>query len=118
MNLKKQYNIKWLGTFINLLYMTSPLLGIMMSIVNSITFYAVIYVYLHKYVAWFSFSVFFVCLVIGGFTIIYLFWKLVYQAYYNFLNKQTLTNKIDVRLDKIDADMKLIKEKLGIPEKK
>jgi hypothetical protein len=117
-HLSKQYNIRWLGTFINLLYMTSPLLGIMMSIVNSITFYAVIYVYLHRYVPWFSFPVFFVTLVAVGFVIIFCFWKFVYPAYYAFLNKQTLTNKIDERLCHIEADNQLIKKHLGIIDDK
>lgn len=110
--LNKQHNIKWLGSFIFLLYMTSPLLGIMMSIVNSITFYAVIYPYLHRYIAWFGFPIFFVCLIIGGFTIIFCFWKFVLRAYYEYTNQQSLTNKIDIRLEKIEATLQeILKQK-------
>ena len=84
----KQYNIKWIGTFINVLYLTSPILGMVMYMVNAITFYAVVNVYIHKYVSWFSLPIFLIFLIIGGLILLFAFYKIVYRGYYAFQNRQ------------------------------
>lgn len=107
----KQYNLKWVGTFIYLLYLTAPLIGLIMTVVNSITFYAVVYPYIHKYVSWFSFPVFIICIVVVGLLLILGFFTFILKGYLEYLNKKTLTNHIDERLDRIE-------KKLGIDDEK
>jgi hypothetical protein len=110
-NMFKQYNIKGIGTFINVLYLTAPILGIVMSIVNAITFYAVVNEYLHKIVPWLSLPLFIGLLMVGGLVLLLLFYKFIYPSYYAFLNKQTYIHE-----NPMQRDLDLIKKKLGIEE--
>ena len=105
----KQHYIKGIGVFINILYLTSPLIGIGMSIINAITFYAVVYPYIHRILPWFNFAVFIICLFLGGIVLLLSFYKFVYPSYYEFLNRQTLTRQIEKRLNRIE-------KKLGIED--
>lgn len=107
----KQYKIKGIGSFINVLYSTSPLLGIVMYIVNATTFYAVAFPYIHKYVSWLSLPIYLICLVVGVIVLLILFYKFVYPSYYAFLNKQTYMHD-----NPMQKDLDKIKKKLGIED--
>jgi hypothetical protein len=107
----KQYNIKGIGTFINVLYLTAPILGIAMYFVNAMTFYTVAQVYIHKYFPWVNLAVFLIFLVAAMLLLVFLFYKFVYPSYYAFLNKQTYIHD-----NPIQKDLKAIKEQLGIKD--
>lgn len=100
----KQYNIKGIGTLINVLYMTAPMLGIVGYFVNFTTLYSVTAI--HKFV---SLPIFLGMMVVFVFVMLFLFYKFIYPSYYAFLNKQTYIHE-----NPIQKDLKKIKEKLGI----
>lgn len=103
----KQFNLKRLGIFIYLVYLTAPLIGVMMAVVNSITFYAVVYPYIHQYVKWFNFGCFIACAIVAGLLCILFFYIFMLKGYLEYLNRNTLTKMIEDRLGKIE-------DKLGI----
>jgi glycerol-3-phosphate acyltransferase PlsY len=107
----KQYNVKGIGTFINVLYLTAPILGIAMYFVNAMTFYTVAQSYIHKYASWVNLAVFLILLVCAMLVLVFIFYKFVYPSYYAFLNKQTYIHE-----NPIQRDLKAIKEKLGIKD--
>jgi len=107
----KQYNIRWLGTFINILYLTAPLIGISTSILNAATFYAVVQYYIHQFAPWITFPVFITFMVLCVFLMLFLFYKFVYPSYYTFLNSQTYIHNNPIR-----KDLAIIKKKLGIED--
>ena len=107
----KQYNIKWIGTFINILYTTAPLLGILMYIINAMTFYAVASVYILEILPWFSLPVFIVLLVVGVIVLLFVFYKFIYPSYYAFINRQSYIHNNPIR-----KDLAKIKAHLGIKD--
>lgn len=117
-NLFKQYNIKWLGTFINLLFCASPLIGMMVSIMESGTFYGVQKSNIHKLAPWMSFPIFLVAVIIIGFIVMYLFYIIVYPAYQAFVNRQAYihNNPIQKDLAKILVTQDIIRKRLNISD--
>jgi len=107
----RQYNIKGIGTFINVLYLTAPMLGMVMYIINATTFYAVAFPYIHKYIAWLNLPIFLAFLILGILIMLLIFYKFVYPSYYAFLNKQTYMHQ-----NPMQRDLDLIKKKLGIED--
>jgi hypothetical protein len=107
----KQYNIKGIGTFINVLYLTAPMLGIVMYIINATTFYAVAFPYIHKYVSWLSLPIFLLFLILGVLVLLLVFYKFIYPSYFSFLNRQTYIHD-----NPIQKDLAKIKKNLGIED--
>ena len=112
-NFSKQYDIKWIGSFINVLYLTAPLISIGIGILNVATFFAVVQGYMHqtRLFEWVTFPIFFGFIVACGLLMIYLFYKFVYPSYYTFLNQQSYKHNNPIR-----KDLAEIKEKLGIKD--
>ncbi len=109
--LTKQYNIKGVGTFINVLYMTAPMLGIVMYIINAMTFYTVASEYIQKVIPWFTLPIFILTLVLGVILLLIFFYKFIYPNYYTFLNHQSYTHNNPIR-----KDLEMIKKHLGIQD--
>lgn len=105
----KQYNIKWIGTFINLLYTTAPMLGIVMYFINAITFYAVASPSIIKIFPWFNLPIFLIAIFSGVIILLLVFYKFIYPSYYAFINKQSYIHE-----NPIQRDLALIKKHLGI----
>ena len=106
-----QHYIKGIGSFVNVLYLTSPLFGLAMYLVNASTFYAVISDKINKYAPWLSFPLFISLLIVSGLLLLFIFYKFVYPSYYAFLNRQTYIHQ-----NPIQEDLKKIKEKLRIKD--
>ena len=107
----KQYHIKGIGSFLNVLYLTSPLFGMGMYLIQTATFYAVVSDKIKTYAAWLSFPLFFSLIVIAGFILLFLFYKFVYPSYYAFLNRQTYIHQ-----NPMQEDLAKIKKHLGITD--
>ena len=107
----RQYHVKGIGTFINVLYLTAPVMGIVMYFVNAMTFYAVANVNIHRLFPWMNLTLFIVSLVAMMLIALVLFYMFVYKSYYSFLNKQTYIHN-----NPMQKDLELIKKKLGIEE--
>ena len=114
MNLK-QSNIpivgKYIGAFVNVLYLTMPLLGIMAYGISALTLYTVNINWIKNNISWLSIPVYFVLIIIFCLLLMLLNYKYLYPSYYAFLNKQAYIHN-----NPIQKDLKLIKEKLGINE--
>lgn len=114
----KQYNIKGIGTFINVLYLTAPILGIAMYFVNAMTFYTVANDTIHKYLPWMRLPIFLGLLIIAVLIMLFVFYKFIYPSYYSFLNKQTYIhdNPMQKDLAELLAKQKKIMKHLNIEE--
>lgn len=104
----KQYNIKGVGTFINVLYTTAPMIGVIMYIVNAMTFYIVAK---EKYFPWLSLPLFIGIIIIGLAIVMFVFFKFVLPSYYSFINRQSYIHENPIR-----NDLTLIKKHLGIKD--
>ncbi len=96
----KQYNIQWLGTFINVLYLTMPLFGIVAYGMTAVTLYATFIVpFVRPYIPWLNIWWFILVIFIGAIFILLIFWKFIYKAYFR---------------NPIKQDIEQIKKHLGI----
>ena len=114
--LLKQYDIKqlkWAGSFIGVLYLVAPLIGMAGYVMTAITMYTVLIPYMKASFAWMTLPLFFLFLIVIVIVVLLLFFKFVYPSYYAFLNRQMYIHK-----NPIQKDLQLIKEKLGIKENK
>jgi hypothetical protein len=80
--LMKQYKVKGIGGFINVVYTTAPLLGLTMYVINASTFYTVDTKQIHHLVSWVNLPEFLVALFSLFMLMIYLFYKIIYPSYY------------------------------------
>ena len=114
MNLK-QSNIpivgKYIGAFVNVLYLTMPLLGIMAYGISALTLYTVNINWIKDNISWLSIPVYFVMIIIFCLLLMLLNYKYLYPSYYAFLNKQAYIHN-----NPIQKDLALIKKKLEISE--
>ena len=100
---------KLIGAFINVLYLTMPLFGILAYGISATTLYTVNINWIRSNISWLSIPIFFVLIVICCLILMYINYKYLYPSYYAFLNKQVYKHD-----NPIQQDLKLIKEKLGI----
>ena len=114
----KQYNLKWIGSFLNVLYMASPLLGIAVSVIECGTFYTVQRAGIHQLVPWMSFPIFISMVILLGLVVLFIFYKFVYPSYYAFVNKQTYMHQNPMQKDLAEllAKQKKIMKRLNIEE--
>ena len=105
----KQYNLKGIGIFVNVFYLTAPLLGMVMYFVNAMTFYTVASPQIHKVFPWVNLVVFLAALIVSMVLLMVIFYMFVYPSYYAFLNKQTYIHE-----NPMQEDLRKIKTKLGI----
>jgi hypothetical protein len=119
MKLSKQYNVKWIGSFINVLYLTAPIIGIGTSALNAATFFAVVQFYIHQFASWVTFPMFFAALIICVLLLLLIFYKFIYPSYYTFLNKQTYihNNPAMEKLEELEANQLKIMKHLGLNDK-
>lgn len=111
MKLLEQRNVKWLGAFIHVLYLASPLLGLVAYAMTAFTLYAVTSQTIKGIIPWWSLQIFLGLLVIALLVTMVLFYVLVYKSYFAFLNRQTYIHN-----NPIQQDLAKIKEKLGIKD--
>lgn len=108
----KQHNIKFIGAFINVLYLTMPLFGMLAYSMSALTLYTVNIDFIHNYLNWLSLPVFVFSVAVFCSVVMFLNYKFLYPSYYEFLNKQTYKHNNPMQMD-----LELIKKKLGIEDK-
>jgi hypothetical protein len=109
--LLRQHNIKRIGAFANVLYLTMPLFGIVAYAMSAVTLYTVTLPYTKPIMPWFSLPIFFVVLLFICMMAMYFNYKFLYPSYFSFLNKQTYTHN-----NPMQQDLQKIKDKLGIKD--
>lgn len=114
----KQYNVKGIGAFLNLLYMVAPMVGFITSIIACGTFYTVQSANINRIMPWLTFPLFILLLSILGTVVLVVFYKFIYPNYYAFLNRQSYIhqNPIQKDLEKILRQQRMIMEHLGIKD--
>jgi hypothetical protein len=95
----KQYNLKWIGSFINVFYLSLPIFGIATNVMEAGTFYGVQKTNIHHLAPWLSFQLFMAGIVVIGLIILVAFFKFVYPSYYAFLNKQSYMHQNPMQKD-------------------
>jgi hypothetical protein len=109
MNILKQYNVKRIGSFIHVLYLTMPLFGLGAYTMSAITMYTVLLPYIQPLAPWFSAPVFIgVCFILCA-LLVFCFYKFVYPSYMTFQNRQEYNHNSLLR-----KDLEAIKKKLNI----
>ena len=110
-SLFRQYDIKWLGTFINLFYMSLPLVGIATNVMEAGTFYGVQKANIHHFAPWLSFQLFMGIVIFVVILIEVGFYLFIYKAYQSFVNHQAYIHN-----NPVQKDLALIKKHLGIKD--
>jgi hypothetical protein len=109
MKLLQQYNLKRVGPFVDVLYLTMPLFSVGAYSMSAITMYTVIMPWLKPVLPWLTLPVFFGFCFIGCLLLMGLMYKFVYKSYFAFRNNQEYKTDSPIR-----RDLEQIKEKLGI----
>jgi hypothetical protein len=119
-NLFRQYNVKGIGSFINVFYMSLPIFGVLTNIMEAGTFYGVQKTNIHHIASWMSFPIFLGIVIVLGLFVILFFFKFVYPSYYAFLNRQSYIhqNPMQKDLEELKINQKEIMKHLGIEDKK
>jgi len=107
----RQYNVKGIGSFINVFYMSLPIFGVATNVMEAGTFYGVQKQNIHHLMPWMSFQIFLALIILLGFGLLLIFYKFVYPSYYKFLNEQTYKHE-----NPMQKDLALIKKHLGIKD--
>lgn len=102
---------KYLGAFINVLYLTMPLFGILAYGISAMTLYTVNMNWIKDYISWLSIPIFFALIVACCLLLMLINYKYLYPSYYEFLNRQVYKHN-----NPIQKDLELIKERLGIKD--
>lgn len=112
----KQRNIRWIGPFIDVLYLTMPLFGMISYCMMAITMYAVVRGYLLAALPWIKIWMFFLFLVVTCLCLLLIVYKFIYPSYFTFRNKQEYlhNNLLRQHLERQDKELKKIKDKLGV----
>jgi magnesium-transporting ATPase (P-type) len=105
-----QMRVGWVGAFINLLYFTSPIIGMTSYIFTGATLYAVIKPFLDTWFPWMKFWVFILVAVIFVVFLLVVSYVVLYPSNLAFQNKQTYKHQ-----NPMQRDLLLIKKKVGIP---
>ncbi len=108
-NLLKQRNIKGIGSFIHVLYLTTPLFGLGAYVMSAITMYTVLLPYIKPVMPWLTIQAFFGIAFLLFVLVLASFYKFVYPSYMAFQNKQTYIHK-----NPMQEDLEKIKKRLGI----
>lgn len=113
MSLLKQHNLKRVGAFIDVLYLTMPLFSVGAYAMSAITMYTVINPWVKPIMPWMTLQLFFglafvVCLMLMG-----MMYKFVYRSYFAFRNNQEYKTDNPIR-----KDLERIKNHLGINDQK
>jgi predicted membrane protein len=111
MRLFKQHDIKFIGAFINILYLTMPLFGIVSYAMSAVTLYTVTLPYTKPIMPWFNLYIFFGILIGICFIAMFVFYKFLYPSYLAFVNKQSYIHN-----NPIQKDLQKIKIKLEIKD--
>jgi len=106
-----QHNIKWIGSFFHVLYLTMPMFGLVAYSMSAMTLYTVGFPYVKDSIPWLSLPVYFGFILITCVCILLVFNSIVNKSYLSAHNQQTETE-----LDKVVADLDKIKKHLGIKE--
>jgi hypothetical protein len=102
MKLPKQYDIRWIGLFVNVLYLTTPIFGIGAYAMAGATMYATVIIpYVKPMLPWFDFWVFAIVACLVCFMLLFLVWMFVYRGYFG---------------NPIKQDVEKIKKHLGIKD--
>jgi hypothetical protein len=105
----KQYNVKRVGGFIHVLYLTMPLFGLAGYTASFITMYTVLLPYIKPIMPWLTAPLFFgVGLAVCGIAV-FCFYTFVYPSYMAFQNRQEYSHNSLLR-----KDLEAIKKQLGI----
>jgi hypothetical protein len=110
-NIFKQRDVRGIGAFINVLYLTAPMIGMVAYVMSAITMYTVIKPYLNYWFPWMSIGVFFAILFVAFLVALLIFYKFIYPSYWAFQNRQVYIHK-----NPMQKDLELIKKKLGIED--
>jgi len=86
--LTKQYQIKPIGRFIQLVYQTMPLVSIMIQILTVATAYGVWRTSILSVFTWLSLPIFIVIVVICGLILMWINHVFIYQGFYHHQNQQ------------------------------
>ncbi len=108
-NLLKQYHVKNIGAFIDVIYLTMPLFSLVAAVMTAITMYTVIQPWLRVAFPWMRLWIFFSMMAMAACVLMLLMFKFVYPSYFAFRNKQEYAHKNLIR-----EDLEAIKKKLGI----
>jgi hypothetical protein len=87
-NLTKQYHIKYIGTFIHIIYTTLPIFSVVSNILAAATWFGVWRSGLLIYAPWLTLPIFFVMLICLALVTIFLVYKFIYPSYFSFQNTQ------------------------------
>ena len=109
MSIFKQHDIKFVGAFVNILYLTMPLFGIVAYAMSAVTLYTVTLPYTKPLMPWFNLYIFFGILIVVCFIAMFIFYKLMYPSYLAFVNKKSYIHNNPIR-----KDLEKIKKKLEI----
>lgn len=107
----KQHDIKFIGAFVNILYLTMPLFGIVAYSMSAVTLYTVTLPYTKPIMPWFNLYIFFSALIATCFIAMLIFYKFLYPSYLAFVNKQSYIHN-----NPIQKDLQKIKKKLGVED--
>ncbi len=106
----RQIKVPFVGTFINVLYLTMPLFGIIAYAITALTFYTVNLEWIGIHMPWMTVPVFIGLIIAFCSILMCLNYIFLYPSYYEFLNKQVYKHG-----NPIQEDLSAIREKLGIP---
>jgi hypothetical protein len=109
LRLLKQHDIKFIGAFVNILYLTMPLFGIVAYAMSAVTLYTVTLPYTKPIIPWFNLFIFFGILIGICFVAMLVFYKFFYPSHLAFVNKQSYihNNPIQKDLEKIKAKLEV-----------
>lgn len=112
----KQCNIPRMGAFVDVMYFTLPMFGIVGQINVIIILYATVRPYLVATVPWMTLWLFIGLMAGSGMVLMLVMFKFFYPSYYTFRNKQEYThaNLLREDLQKIADRLERIEKSMGI----
>lgn len=84
----KQYNVKYLGSFLHIVYLSLPILGIVAQVFTAATMYGVWRDSILWVFPWLTLPVFFILLFAFSIALLVLVFKFIYPSYWEFQNRQ------------------------------
>ena len=84
----KQHNVKYIGTFIHIMYFSMPLVGLAVQCASAATFYGVWRLSLLSVFPWLTLPVFIAIIAVLGIVVLFIAYKFLYRSYYEFQNSQ------------------------------
>lgn len=84
----KQYELKYIGSFIHVMYQTMPLLSIVANIFSAATVFGVWRAGIISWFPWMSLGIFLAIVFCFAASLVFIVYKFIYPSYYNFQNHQ------------------------------